>query len=145
MQHPSLSESRIREEFPAIDVAVLFTGVESALQGLRLAAKLASGLPMHISLLVKDERDEPRSAITEAMLGDFTSRYFLTLFPHAADLKIHVTRYPASTEDLWEVLPPRSIIFITGSGKRFWLSAEQKFARKLCRVGHEVILSTLAK
>ena len=121
-------------------LSVVFTTVQNTLLCLRAADHLTHDLSTRINLLVPEAIEHSSSTISPAMLADFTARYYLTMLPHAGDLQIKVVRYPAATGDLWEVLPPHSIIVLVGTTKHFWPSAEQRFARKLRHAGHDVLL-----
>ena len=123
----------------ALEVAVVFTTVQNTLHSLHVADQLVADLSGRINLLLPVNGERSASAVNPVILGQFTSRYFLAMLPHSVDLQIRTTQYPASTRDLWEVLPPASIIVIAGRVKRFWPSAEQRFARRLREVGHEVL------
>jgi hypothetical protein len=70
--------------------------------------------------LVPDRAGQPVSLITPMMLADFTACYFLTMVPHTADLKLKLARYPAGTDDFWNILLPNSLIVLAGSAHRFW-------------------------
>ena len=118
---------------------VVFTTVQNTLLSLQAVDQLTSDLATRIHLLVPDSVAQSAALITPMMLADFTARYFLTVVPHAVDVKIKLTRYPASTEDLWEILPPNSLIALAGNTHRFWSSPEQRFAHRLRNAGHEVI------
>lgn len=122
-----------------MELSVVFTTVQYSLSSLQTATQLTRGLETRIQLLAPDSAPYPASLITPRILADFTARYFLAMLPHSCDLQIKVTSYPACTGDLWEVLPPHSLIVMTGKRHRFRLSAEQRFARRLQQAGHEVI------
>lgn len=118
---------------------VVFTTVQDTLLSLQSVDQLTNDFATRIHLLVPDSPAQPATLITPMMLADFTARYFLAVVPHAVDIKIKLTRYPACTADLWEVLPPNSLIVLAGSAHRFWPSPEQRFAHRLRHAGHEVI------
>ena len=139
MKSTSLEEQEIKQRQHGLELSVIFTTVQYTLLSLQTAAQLTWDFETHIQLLVPDSARSPVSRITPRTLADFTARYFLNLLPHSRDLQIKVTSYPANTTDLWEVLPPHSLIVIAGHQHRFWLSAEQRFARQLQQAGHEVI------
>ena len=139
MKSTSVEEQKIKRQQDWLPVFVVFTTVQHTLLSLRTAAQLTRDLEARVQLLVPDSDLSPDSPITFRMLADFTARYFLTMLPHRADLQIKIVSYPAITGDLWEVVPPHSLIVIAGNKRRFLLSAEQRFARQLQRAGHEVI------
>ncbi len=124
---------------PKLPLSVVFTTVGNTLLSLQAVDHLTSDLSTRINLLVPQNRECPASVVTPVMLADFTARYFLTMLPHSSNLQIKITSYPATTRDLWEVLPPQSLIVMAGNRHRFWLSTEQRFARRLRQAGHEVI------
>jgi acetyl esterase/lipase len=139
MEHGSI----LREESTArpfeLALFVVFTTVQGTLLSLQTVDQLTSNLATRIHLLIPDRAESSAALITPVMLGDFTARYFLTMMPHACRVTIRLTHYPAATEDLWEVLPPGSLIVLAGTARRFWPSPEQRFARRLRQAGHEVI------
>jgi hypothetical protein len=139
MKSTSLQGQAIRRREQWMELAVVFTTVQHTLSSLQAAAQLTNGLEAHIQLLAPDFAPGPAFLITPRTLADFTARYFLAMLPHPSDLQIKVTSYPATTGDLWEVLPPHSLVIMTGKMRRFRLSAEQRFARRLQQAGHEVI------
>lgn len=139
MNSASLEGQEIRQREHWMELAVVFTTVQHTLLSLQTAAQLTNGLATRIQLLAPDSALYPASLITPRTLADFTARYFLAMLPHSSDLHIKVTSYPAFTKDLWEVLPPHSLIVMTGKRRRFRLSAEQRFAHRLQQAGHEVI------
>lgn len=124
---------------PGLALFVVFTTVQDTLRSLQAVDQLTSDLATRIHLLVPDNAESSAALITPAMLADFTARYFLTMIPHTSNVKIKLTHYPAATENLWEVLPPGSLIVLAGTTHRFWPSPEQRFARQLQHAGHEVL------
>ncbi len=139
MKHFLSEEQETKQQPPGLELSVVFTTVPHTLLSLQAAAQLTQEFKTRIQLLVPHPAPFPASEITPCILADFTARYFLTLLPHRRDLQIKIVSYPAHTTDLWEVLPPRSLIVITGRQRHFWLSVEQRFARQLQQAGHEVI------
>ncbi len=139
MKSTSVEEQKTKQRQDWLQVSVVFTTVQHTLLSLQTAAQLTRDLETRVQLLVPDSSSSPASLITFRMLADFTARYFLTMLPHRGDLQIKIISYPAATGDLWEVLPPHSLIVIAGNKRCFRLSAEQRFARQLQRAGHEVI------
>ena len=137
--HRSSEEARTHHVNRPLEIAVVFTDVQATLEGLRVAEPLTRDITAKINLLVPDAGNHSASTINPVVLADFTCRYFLAMFPHSTKLEIKITLYPVSTADLWEVLPPSSIIIVAGTANRLWPSAEQRFARQLRDAGHEVI------
>ncbi len=140
LKHESILELGGKHAYPCFNVAVVFTDVQNTLESLRVADRLAAELSTCITLLVAESDKHPASTISSITLADFTSRYFMTMLSHTPKLQMRITRYPVTTCDLWEVLPPHSIIIMSGATHRFWPSVEQRFARQLRHAGHEVIL-----
>ncbi len=140
IKHDSILELGGKHAHPSFDVAVVFTNVQDTLGSLHVADRLAAELSTRITLLVAESDTHSASTIDSIALANFASRYFMTMLEHTAKLQIRTARYPATTRDLWEVLPPHSIIILSGATHRFWPSAEQRFARQLTHAGHEVIL-----
>ncbi len=139
MKSISLEEPETKQKQHWLELSVVFTTVQHTLLSLQTAAQLAGGLGKRIQLLAPDSDLYPASLITPRTLADFTARYFLTMLPHRSSLQIKIISYPAGTGDLWEVLPPRSLLVMAGNRHRFWPSTEQRFARRLQEAGHEVI------
>jgi acetyl esterase/lipase len=139
MKKDRSAEQDRKQLHPGLPLFVVFTTVQDTLLSLQAVDRFTSDLSLRIHLLVPDRAEYSASRITPVMLADFTARYFLTMVPHTSDWQIKLTRYPAATEDLWEVLPPQSLIILAGTTRRFWSSPEQRFARQLRQAGHEVI------
>ena len=139
MKSTSLQKTETKQKQHCLELSVVFTTVQNTLLSLQTTTQLAGNLEAHIQLLVPDSDLYPASLITPRTLAEFAARYFLTMLPHDSDLRIKIVSYPANTGDLWEVLPPQSLIVMAGNKHRFWPSTAQRFARQLQKVGHEVI------
>ena len=122
-----------------LNIAVVFTSVESTLAALKEAGALASSLGARITLLVPQVVPYPLPLETPPVLIEFNERRFRVIAsqsPVETNVRIYLCRDGLAT--LTNVLSPGSIVVIGGK-KRWWPTREKKLARKLRRAGHEVV------
>ena len=131
----------IEETESRLNVAVVFTSVESTLAALRKAGALANRLSGRITLLVPQVVPLPLPLTSPPVLLDWNERRFRVIAsesPVETTVRIFLCR--DRLETLRTVLRPRSLVVI-GGRKRWWPTAEKRLAGKLHRDGHEVILT----
>jgi hypothetical protein len=122
-----------------LNIAVVFTSVESTLAALKEAGTLASSLGARITLLVPQVVPYPLALETPPVLIEFNERRFRLIAsqsPVETTVQIYLCRDGLAT--LTNVLTPGSIVVIGGQ-KRWWPTREKKLARQLRRAGHEVV------
>jgi hypothetical protein len=130
---PSIAEAN-----PKLNIAVVFTSVESTLAALKEAGSLASSLGARITLLVPQVVPYPLPLESPPVLIDFNERRFRLIAsqtPVETTVRIYLCR--DTLETLTSVLNPGSIVVIGGQ-KTLWPTREKKLARQLRRAGHEV-------
>lgn len=133
-------EARSDESHFGLDVVVVFTAIDVTIAALRKAGVLANRLSAHITLLVPQIVPYPLPITSPPVLLDFNERRFRVIAcesPVKTTVKIVLCRDTLLT--LTEVLKPHSLV-VMGGRKHWWPTAENKLARKLRRLGHEVIL-----
>jgi len=133
---PETGESESR-----LNVDVVFTSVEPTLAALKKAGALASRLNGRITLVVPQIVPYPLPLKTPPVLIEFNERRFRIIAsesPVETTVRIYLCRDPLET--LAAVLQPHSVV-VVGGRRSWWPTAEKRLARKLRRVGHEVIFT----
>ncbi len=131
---PKADESRL-------NISVIFTSESATAAALGTAASLADRLGGRITLIVPEvvsyqlPLNEPpiRRAWYETRVCQLVSHV-----PVETVVRFYFCR--DKNETLAKVLSPRSLIVI-GAARRWWLTPERLLARRLRRLGHEVILT----
>jgi hypothetical protein len=134
------SRPPVEEAGQRLNIAVVFTSVESTLAALKEAGALAGSLGARITLLVPQVVPFPLALETPPVLIEFNERRFRLIAsqsPVPTTVQIYLCR--DSLETLTNVLNPGSIVVISGK-KTWWRTRERKLARQLRRAGHEVVL-----
>ena len=124
-----------------LNVDVVFTSVEPTLAALKKAGALASRLNGRITLVVPQIVPYPLPLKTPTVLIEFNERRFRIIAsesPVETTVRIYLCR--DQLETLAAVLQPHSVV-VVGGRRSWWPTAEKRLARKLRRVGHEVILT----
>jgi hypothetical protein len=123
-------ESAAGEANSKLNVAVIFTSIESTLSALRTAGALANRLRACILPLT-----------SPPVLLDFAERRFRVIAdesPVETTVQIYLCR--DRVETLRGVLKPHSLVVI-GGGRSWWPTPEKRLARQLRRAGHDVVLA----
>lgn len=124
-----------------LNIAVVFTSVESTLVALKKAGALASRLSARITLLVPQVVPHPLPLTSPPVLLDFNERRFRII---AGQSPVETTVRLYLCRDRWETLAralrPGSVV-VVGGRKRWWPTKEKRLALRLRRAGHEVILT----
>lgn len=131
----------IQETGSRLNVAVVFTSVESTLAALRKAAALASRLTGRTTLVVPQVVPYPLPLGSPPVLLGWNEKRFRAIAsqsPVETTVLICLCRDPL--EALIPVLSPRSLVVIGGRRRR-WPTAEQRLACELRHAGHEVIFA----
>jgi hypothetical protein len=124
-----------------LNVAVIFTSIESTLSALRRAGALANRLRACITLIVPQIVPYPFPLTSPPVLLDFTERRFRVIAdesPVETTVRIYLCR--DRVETLRDVLKPHSLVVI-GGRRRWWPTPEKRLARRLRRAGHEVVFA----
>jgi hypothetical protein len=129
----------VTEADQKLNIAVVFTSVESTLAALKEAGALANSLGARITLLVPQIVPFPLPLESPPVLLEFNERRFRVIAsqsPVETTVRIYLCR--DGLETLTKVLIPGSLVVI-GGRKRWWPTREKKLARQLRRAGHEVV------
>ena len=124
----------------AMEIVVLHTTIAETLEALKSAAQLAHGLSARIRLLVLEVVPYPLPLDQPQVTLPFTSRRFRTLADNVAvetNIDIHLVRDPDKTIE--SVLEPHSVI-VMGAPRSWWPNAHRRVAKRLERMGHQVVL-----
>jgi hypothetical protein len=141
LAHQKLLPPAAGESESRLNLDVVFTSVEPTLAALKRAGALASRLNARITLVVPQIVPYPLLLKTPPVLIEFNERRFRIIAsqcPAAVTVRIYLCRDPAET--LAGVLNPDSVV-VLGGRRRWWPTAEKRLARKLRRMGHEVIFT----
>ena len=133
---PAIVETESR-----LNVAVIFTSVQSTLAALKKAGALANRLSGRITLVVPQVVPYPLPLTSPPVLLDWNEKRFRVIAgesPVETTVQIYLCR--DRLETLTAVLSPHSLV-VVGGPKRWWPTAEKRLARTLRRAGHEVIFT----
>ena len=134
-------ETATGDENSRLNIAVVFTTIESTLSALREAGGLANRLNACLTLIVPQVVPYPLPLTSPPVLLDFNERRFRVIAgesPVETSVQIYLCRDREVT--LAAALKPRSIVVI-GAQKRWWPTAEKRMALRLRRAGHDVVLT----
>jgi hypothetical protein len=122
-----------------LNIAVIFTSVESTLTALKEAGNLAGSLGARIKLVVPQVVPFPLPLETPPVLVEFNENRFRVMAsesPVETNVLIYLCR--DRFETLISVLKPGSIV-VVGGRKRWWPTEDEILARQLRRAGYEVL------
>lgn len=124
-----------------LEIAVVFTSVESTLAALVHAGSLAHRLAGKITLLVPQVVPFSVPLTSPPVLIDWNERRFRVIAASSlVDTTVRLYLCRDRDEVLRQCLRARSLV-VLGAPRRWWLfTAEERLARKLRRWGHEVVL-----
>jgi hypothetical protein len=126
------------EQQDQLNIAVVFTSVESTLAALKEAGTLAESLGAQITLLVPQVVPYPLPLDSPPVLVDFNEKRFHVIASQSpVKTKVCIYLCRDQMETLKGVLRPASIVVI-GGRKRWWPTREERLARQLRKAGHEV-------
>lgn len=124
-----------------LNVSVVFTSVEGTLAALRTAGTLANRLGVHITLLVPEVVPRPLPLNKPPVLHDWNERRFRVLAAQSpVDTTVRFYLCRDRDETLANVLRPHSLV-VVGGKRRWWPTSEDRLAKRLRHLGHEVILT----
>lgn len=128
-----------------LEIVVLHTTVGETLEALRTAAQLACGLSARIRLLVLEVVPYPLPLDRPNVPLPFTKRRFRTLAASSSietNVDIHLVRDPDKAIE--SVLEPHSVV-VMGGHRSWWPNAHSRVAKRLERLGHQVVWSGAAR
>ena len=126
-----------------LNIAVIFTSVETTLAALKHAGVLASNLGACISLVVPQVVPYPLPLNKSPISPGFNERRFRVIAGQSrVDTKVAVYLCRDRMETLKAVLKPHSLV-VVGGRKTWWPTSEKRLAAGLRRAGHEVIFSEM--
>lgn len=145
-----LSPASRRPESPSgggadskLNIAVIFTAVESTLAALKHAGVLASNLGARISLVVPQVVPYPLPLNNPPVSLGFNERRFRVITGQSrVETKVAVYLCRDRMKTLKAVLKPHSLV-VVGGRKTWWPTSEKRLAAGLRRAGHEVIFSEM--
>jgi hypothetical protein len=124
-----------------LNISVVFTTVGATLAALKEAGNLANALGGRITLIVPHVVPYPLPLTSPPILVDFNERRLRVIASNArveTRISIYLCREPMET--LRSVLKPNSLV-VVGTRKRWWPTAEKCVAKKLRRLGYEVVVT----
>jgi hypothetical protein len=122
-----------------LNIAVVFTSVESTLAALKEAGNLANSLGARIRLVVPQVVPYPLPLETPPVLVEFNENRFRVMAsesPVETSVQVYLCR--DRFETLTSALKPGSIV-VLGAKKRWWPTNDKRLARRLRRAGYEVL------
>ena len=134
--HPA--QRTVEQQDQRLNIAVVFTSVESTLAALEEAGTLAQSLGAQITLLVPQVVPYPLPLESPPVLVDFSEKRFHVIARQSrVETKVCIYLCRDQLETLMSALRPGSIVVI-GGRKRWWPTREAGLAHKLRKAGHEV-------
>ena len=122
-----------------LNIAVVFTSVESTLAALKEAGNLANSLGARIKLVVPQVVPYPLPLETPPVLVEFNENRFKVIANESAvATSVHIYLCRDRFETLTSVLKPGSVV-VLGGRKRWWQTSDERLARKLKGAGYEVL------
>jgi len=130
----------VREETDQkLNIAVVFTSVESTLSAMKEAGRLANSLGARITLMVPQVVPYPLPLETPPVLVEFNEHRFQVIASEClveTGVQIYLCR--DRLEMLLATLSPNSLV-VVGGRKKWWPTSERLIARRLRQAGHKVI------
>jgi hypothetical protein len=124
------------------EVVVLHTDLETTRRALKAAAKLAAGRAAIIRLLVPQVVPYPLPIDDPPVPVQFAEQQLLDMLPDpSVEASIDVRLCRDLTVALASALRPVSLV-VVGGRKRWWPTRESRLARRLARLGHQVVFTT---
>jgi hypothetical protein len=122
-----------------LNVAVVFTSVESTLAALKEAGNLANSLGARITLMVPQVVPYPLPLESPAVPVPFNENRFRVMAAKSpVETSVHIYLCRDRLQTLTSVLKPGSVV-VVGGRKRWWPTEETRLARQLRRAGYEVL------
>ena len=122
-----------------LNIAVVFTSVESTLAALKEAGNLANSLGARITLVVPQVVPFPLPLETPPVLVEFNENRFRVMASQSpVETSVHIYLCRDRFETLTAALKPGSIV-VLGGRKRWWPTKDEALVRQLQRAGYEVL------
>ena len=122
-----------------LNIAVVFTSVESTLAALKEAGNLAGSLGARITLVVPQVVPFPLPLETPPVLVEFNENRFRVMASESlVETSVQIFLCRDRFETLAAVLKPGSIV-VVGGRKRWWPTKDETLARQLRGAGYEVL------
>ena len=122
-----------------LNIAVVFTSVESTLAALKEAGNLANSLGARITLVVPQVVPYPVPLETPPVLVEFNEHRFRVIASESlVETIVQIYLCRDRLDMLLRTLSPNSLVVI-GGFKKWWPSTERLMARRLRQAGHKVI------
>jgi hypothetical protein len=135
--HPS--RPPVEEVGQRLNIAVVFTSVESTLAALKEAGNLANSLGARITLVVPQIVPYPLPLESPPVLVEFNENRFRVMATKSpVETSVHIYLCRDRFQTLTSVLKPGSIV-VLGGRKRWWPTKDERLARQLRRAGYEVL------
>ena len=133
-------QAGIEEADRRLNISVVFTSVDATLAALKEAGRLASSLGARISLLVPQVVSYATPLESSPVHAEFNERRFQVIAGQSlVETSVHIYLCRDKLQTLNAVLGPGSLVVVGGRTRRWWPTRDQLLARKLRRLGHEVI------
>jgi hypothetical protein len=135
--HPALP-TRVEAD-QQLNIAVVFTSVDSTLAALKEAGQLANSLSARITLVVPQVVPFPLPLETPPVLVEFNENRFRVMASESpVETSVQIFLCRDRFEALTLALKPGSIV-VVGGKKRWWPTKDEILARQLRRAGYEVL------
>ena len=131
-----------------LEVVVIHTAIPATLQALKIAATLAQGLSAQIRLLVPQVVPYAVPLDSPPVPISFLERRFRVVAQKSAtETSVEIILCRELLPALQALLRPRSLVVLGERSTRWWRlpwpGAERKLARRLRRLGHQVVFAEL--
>jgi hypothetical protein len=137
------SRPRVEEVGQRLNIAVVFTSLDSTLAALKEAGNLANSLGARITLVVPQVVPYPLPLENPPVAVLFNENRFRVMASESpVETSVHIYLCRDRFETLTSVLKPGSIV-VLGGRKRWWPTKDESLARQLRRAGYEVLFKEM--
>ena len=131
----------VEEQESGLHISVIVTSAEATVAALEKAGSLAESLGARITLVVPQIVPFPLPLTSPPVSLEFQERRFREIAAHSpVEIRVELYLCRDGLQTLKAVLKPHSLIVI-GARRRLWGTREKGLARKLRKIGHEVIFT----
>ena len=139
--HPS--RPPVDEVGQRLNIAVVFTSVDSTLAALKEAGNLANSLGARITLVVPQVVPYPLPLESPPVLVEFNENRFRVMATKSpVETSVHIYLCRDRFQTLTSVLKTGSIV-VLGGRRRWWPTKDESLARQLRRAGYEVLFKEM--
>ena len=129
----------VEEVEQRLNIAVVFTSVDSTLAALKEAGNLANSLGVRITLVVPRVVPYPLPLESPPVLLEFNENRFRVMATKSpVETSVHIYLCRDRFQTLTSVLNAGSIV-VLGGRKSWWPTKDESLARQLRRAGYEVL------